>query len=98
MKFSFTTLGQHIGSIILAIIVWWAVTVLVGLVLFQIWPPELIPVSGDENTGRFSIMLGVSLGRNWQNVPANVLGFVSALYAFRALCPTYRQAGQQENL
>jgi hypothetical protein len=32
-------------------------------------------------------MLGVSLGQNWQNIPANILGFVSALYAFRALCP-----------
>jgi urea transporter len=90
MKLPLATLGRHVGGIILAAIVWWAVTILIGLALFQIWPPELIPVSGDEGGRSFSIMLGVSLGRNWQNIPANVLGFVSALYAFRALCPKYK--------
>ena len=90
MKFSLATIGQHAGSIILAFIVWWAVTILVGLALFQVWPPELIPISGEESGRSFSIMLGVSLGQNWQNIPANILGFVSALYAFRALCPKYK--------
>lgn len=87
---SLATLGRHAGSILLALIVWWAVTILVGLALFQIWPPELIPASGDENQGTFSIMLGVSLGQNWQNIPANFLGFVAALYAFRALIPLHK--------
>jgi len=71
----------------IAAITWWAVTILIGLALFQIWPPVSFPVSGEISEGTFSIMLGVSLGQNWQNIPANILGFVSALYAFRALCP-----------
>jgi hypothetical protein len=90
MKFSLATIGRHAGGVILATMVWWAVTILVGLALFQIWPPELIPVSGEQSGGSFSIMLGVSLGQNWQNIPANILGFVSALYAFRALTPKYK--------
>jgi len=92
MKFSLTTLGRHAGSIILAAITWWAVTILIGLALFQIWPPVSFPVSGETSGGTFSIMLGVSLGQNWQNIPANILGFVSALYAFRALCPKIKLA------
>lgn len=87
MKITLATIGRHVGSIILAAITWWAVTILIGLALFQVWPPVSIPVSGENSGGTFSIMLGVSLGRNWQNIPANVLGFVSALYAFRALIP-----------
>jgi len=63
------------------------VTILVGLALFQIWPPVPFPVSAENSAGTFSIMLGVSLGQNWQNIPANILGFISALYAFRILCP-----------
>jgi len=90
MKFFLATLGQHVGGIILAAIVWWAVTILVGLALFQIWPPELVPVGGVESGDTYSIILGVSLGRNWQNLPANALGFISALYAFRALTPKYK--------
>lgn len=92
MKFSLTTLGRHVGSIILAAITWWAVTILIGLALIQIWPPVSFPISGETNGGTFSIMLGVSLGQNWQNIPANILGFVSALYAFRALCPKIKLA------
>jgi len=87
MKFSLAPLGRHVGSIILAAITWWAVTILIGLALFQIWPPTSFPIGGEKSGGIFSIMLGVSLGQNWQNIPANTLGFVSALYAFRALCP-----------
>lgn len=87
MKFTLATIGRHVGSIILAAITWWAVTILIGLALFQIWPPVPFPISGENSEGTFSIMLGVSLGQNWQNIPANVLGFVSALYAFRALVP-----------
>jgi len=49
--------------------------------------PVSFPVSGAISEGTFSIMLGVSLEQNWQNIPANILGFVSALYTFRALCP-----------
>ena len=90
MKFSLATLGRHAMGTILAAITWWAVTILVGLVLFQIWPPESFPVSSEQSGGSFSIMLGVSLGQNWQNIPANILGFISALYAFRALCPKYK--------
>ena len=87
MRYYIITIGRHVGSIILAIVAWWAVTILFGLALFQIWPPVSFPVSGENSGGTFSIMLGVSLGQNWQNIPANILGFVSALYAFRALCP-----------
>ena len=90
MKFSLAIFGRHVGSIILAAITWWAVTILIGLALFQIWPPVSFPVSGENSGGTFSIMLGVSLGQNWQNIPANILGFVSALYAFRALLPKYK--------
>ena len=90
MRYFITTISRHAGSIMLAFIVWWAVTILIGLALFQVWPLELIPVSGEEGARSFSIMLGVSLGQNWQNIPANLLGFISALYAFRALCPNYK--------
>ena len=87
MKFSPAILGRHIGSIILAAITWWAMTILIGLALFQIWPPVSFPVNGENSGDTFSIMLGVSLGQNWQNILANILGSVTALYAFRALCP-----------
>lgn len=90
MKFSLAIIGRHAMGIILAATTWWAVTILVGLALFQIWPPELIPVSNGQTGRSFEIMLGVSLGGNWQNIPANILGFVSALYAFRASCPKYK--------
>ena len=90
MRKSLATIGRHAGGILLASITWWAVTILVGLALFQIWPPESFPLSGEQSGGSFSIMLGVSLGRNWQNIPANILGFISALYAFRELCPKYK--------
>jgi urea transporter len=90
MRSSVATVVRHMGGIVLALIAWWSVTILVGLALFQIWPPELIPVRGD-NANSFSMMLGVSLGRNWQNVPANLFGFVAGLYAFRALCPIYKR-------
>jgi urea transporter len=95
MKLSLVTLGQHVGSIILATITWWAVTILIGLALFQIWPPVSFPVSGENSEGTFSIMLGVSLGQNWQNIPANFFGFIGALYAFRALCPKYKFSKSQ---
>ena len=97
MKFYLAKLGRHASSIILAAITWWAVTILIGLALFQIWPPASFPVSGENSRGTFSIMLGVSLGQNWQNIPTNILGFVSALYAFRALCPKYELANQETN-
>ncbi len=90
MKFSLITVGRHALGIILAATTWWSVTILIGLALFQIWPPESFPVSGEQTGRSFEFMLGVSLGRNWQNLPANILGFVSALYAFRALCPKYK--------
>jgi hypothetical protein len=92
MNLSLITIGRHAGGIIFAAIAWWAVTILVGLALFQIWPPELIPVSGEESAQSFLIMVGVSLGRNWQNIPANIIGFISALYAFRALVPKHIEA------
>lgn len=92
MKFSLATLGRHAMGIILAATTWWAVTILIGIALFQIWPPVSFPVNSENSGGTFSIMLGVSLGQNWQNIPANILGFVSALYAFRALCPKYKVA------
>ena len=95
MRFSLATIGQHLGSIILAQITWWAVTILIGLALFQIWPPQLASNVGSEGLKTSSIMLGVSLGRNWQNVPVNILGFVSALYAFRALRPRYKHVYQE---
>ncbi len=87
-----STLLRHIGSIIAAFLVWWSVAVLIGLALYQVWP--LSPVLGDSSEGvqAFSFMAGVSLGRHWQNIPGNVLGFILALYAFRALCPNYRPA------
>jgi hypothetical protein len=90
MRFSLAMLGQHLGSIILALIVWCAGTILVGLALFQIWPPQLVSSVNSESLGATSIMLGVSFGQTWQNVPANILGFISALHAFQALCPKYK--------
>lgn len=95
MKLSLATLGQHTGGIILAMITWWSITILVGLALFQIWPPESVANVNSESLGTTTIMLGVSLGQNWQNIPANIFGFIGALYAFRALCPKYKFANQE---
>lgn len=59
------------GGILGAFIAWWATAVLLGMLLFSIWPP------GESYTA------GISMEP--QNIPGNALGFVLALFAFRAM-------------
>jgi hypothetical protein len=62
---------RELGGIVAAFVAWWAVAVLLGMAMFALWPP------GGSYTA------GVSLEP--QNIPGNILGFVLALYAFRAV-------------
>ena len=55
-----------------AFVAWWSMAVLVGIGMYAIWPAE-------DST----FIAGVSLAP--QNVPGNFIGFILALYAFRAL-------------
>lgn len=77
-----TTLLQHIGAILGAFAVWWSATVLIGLALSGLWPPDLAVPSCE---GGYSFTAGVSLGNHWQNIPGNLIGFIAALYTFRAM-------------
>ncbi len=76
---------QHIGGIIGALCAWWAVAVIVGLMLYTIWPSSFPPNDSLEGVRSFSFMAGIALGSHWQNIPGNILGFVLALYTFRYL-------------
>ncbi|MEJ2599403.1 MAG: hypothetical protein P8Z00_13795 [Anaerolineales bacterium] len=81
------TILRHITGILMAMVAWWAITVLVGLALYMIWPPAPLAELPGADVPTVSFMAGVSLGAHWQNIPGNVLGFIGALYAFRAICP-----------
>ena len=59
---------------------------MLGLGLYSLWPPDLT-VPDQDNRRTFSFSAGVHLGRHWQNVPGNLIGFIAALYTFRALYP-----------
>jgi predicted anti-sigma-YlaC factor YlaD len=61
---------NELGGIIMALIVWWTVALLLGMICFAVWPVE------------GSYTAGLSLEP--QNVLGNFLGFVFALYIFRA--------------
>lgn len=65
------SLLRDAGGILGAFVAWWATAVLLGMLLFSIWPP------GESYTA------GISLEP--QNIPGNALGFVLALFAFRAM-------------
>ena len=89
MKTLLQTVLRHITGIFIAMIVWWAITALSGLALYMAWPPTPVAeITGAEGQW-VSFMAGVSLGEHWQNIPGNVLGFISSVYAFRAICPKY---------
>ena len=81
------TILRHITGILMAMVAWWAIAVLGGLALYTIWPPEPLAELSGADVRTVSFMAGVSLGSHWQNIPGNVLGFIAALYAFRAICP-----------
>lgn len=81
------TILRHITGILAAMVAWWAIAVLVGLALYMIWPPAPLAELNSADVSTVSFMAGVSLGAHWQNMPGNVLGFIGALYAFRAICP-----------
>jgi hypothetical protein len=55
-----------------AFVAWWALAVMVGLLMYAILPPT---------TSSFGA--GVSL--DLQNIPGNMIGFIAGLYAFRAV-------------
>jgi len=62
---------KDLVGIVGAFIAWWAVAVLLGMLMFAIWPPAT------------SYTAGISLAP--QNIPGNLAGFILALYAFRSL-------------
>lgn len=55
-----------------AFIAWWALAVIVGLLMYAIFPATAS-----------SFTAGISLEP--QNIPGNLIGFIAALYAFRAV-------------
>lgn len=65
-------IGRELLGIIGAFIAWWSVAVLLGLLMYTIFP------SADSS---FTAGLELEL----QNVPGNIAGFVAALFAFRAV-------------
>ena len=70
---------RDLGGIVGAFVAWWAVAVLLGMAMFALWPPV-----GSHTAG-------ITLAP--QNIPGNALGFILALYAFRALTRAPKQAG-----
>ncbi|HUG67851.1 MAG TPA: hypothetical protein VMM76_08865 [Pirellulaceae bacterium] len=62
---------REAGGILGAFVAWWATAVLLGMLMFAIWPP------GGSYTA------GITLEP--QNIPGNALGFILALFAFRAM-------------
>jgi Na+/H+-dicarboxylate symporter len=63
---------QEFVGILGAFIAWWALAVMIGLLMYAIFPPT---------TSSF----GAGVSFEPQNVPGNVAGFIAALYAFRAI-------------
>ena len=68
-RFDMQRFGKEILGILASFLAWWAAAVIIGLLMFAIWPP------GDSHAA------GISLEP--QNIPGNAIGFVLALYAFR---------------
>ena len=68
---------KDIGGILAAFLAYWAAAVLLGMILFAIWPPG----------GSFTA--GLSLEP--QNIPGNAIGFILALYAFRKVTESRTQ-------
>ena len=83
MKFSL--IARNIFGIISAFCIYWSSAVLVGLILYSIFPPSFSVDTYSNNAQIFSFMTGVSLGKHWQNIPGNIIGFVLALYTFRTI-------------
>ena len=65
-------LVRELIGILGALIAWWAMAVMVGIAMYAIWPST-----------ESSFIAGVSLAP--QNIPGNLIGFILALYAFRAI-------------
>ena len=65
-------IGREIVGIIGALVTWWALAVLIGLLMYAIFPA----------TGT-SFTAGLTLEP--QNIPGNLAGFIAALFAFRAV-------------
>ena len=63
---------QEFAGILGAFIAWWALAVMIGLLMYAIFPPT---------TSSF----GAGVSHEPQNVPGNVAGFIAALYAFRVV-------------
>ena len=65
-------IGLELLGIVGALTAWWAVTVLIGLLTYAIYPAT-----------DTSFTAGLELEP--QNVPGNLAGFIAALFAFRAV-------------
>lgn len=72
---------RELVGILGAFIAWWALAVMIGLLMYAIFPPTTS-----------SFVAGVSLES--QNVPGNAIGFITALYAFRAVT---RQSNEDDS-
>ena len=73
---------HELGGIAAAFVAWWAVAVMLGIAMFALWPP-----AGSHTAG---------LSLEPQNVPGNALGFVLALYAFRAITLPKKQSSDAQ--
>lgn len=69
-------IGWEFVGIIGALVAWWAIAVLVGLLIATVFP----------STNTFFEI-------EPQHIPGHLLGFIAALYAFRAVTTQRDQAG-----
>jgi hypothetical protein len=65
-------IGRELGGIIGALVAWWALAVMIGILMYAIFPAT-----------DTSFVAGLELEP--QNVPGNLAGFTAALFAFRAV-------------
>ena len=63
---------RELFGILGAFVAWWTLAVMIGLLMYTLFPPTMP-----------SFQAGVSLKS--QNIPGNMIGFIAALYAFRAV-------------
>lgn len=78
---------RDLAGIVGAFIAWWSLAVLVGMVIYSIWPAT-----------ESSFTAGLSLEP--QNIPGNLAGFILALYIFRRMTSgsSYSGSSNKKNL
>jgi hypothetical protein len=76
-------IGRELVGIVGALVTWWALTVLIGLLMYAIFP-----------TTDTLFTAGISLEP--QNIPGNLAGFIAALFAFRAVTRQSSEGDSQQ--